>query len=96
MRFLLLITAAAMALPGAAADARPQHRDQDAAYRARQQGEILPLAAIRDRANPSGADFIGADFDSASLVYRLRFMRGSDVIFVYVDARTGRVLGRSR
>jgi hypothetical protein len=39
-----------------------------------------------------GADFIGADFDGR--VYRLKFMRGAEVIWVDVDARTGQVLSR--
>ena len=37
-------------------------------------------------------EFIGADFDGR--VHRLKYMRGSEVIWIDVDARTGRVLGR--
>lgn len=95
--FILALAAAGMLVPLAGAEARGPHqsREQDAAYRARQQGEILPLAAIRARVQIPGADFIGADFDSGARVYRLKFMRGRQVIFVDVDARSGRVLGRS-
>ena len=39
-----------------------------------------------------GAEFIGAEFDGR--VYRLKFMRGADVIWIDVDARTGRIVGR--
>lgn len=98
MRFLVLAVAIGLAVPvpGAAATGPQQSRDQDAAYRARQQGEILSLTAIRARIRIPGAQLIGAEFDPAALVYRLKFMRGSDVIFVDVDARNGRVLARSQ
>lgn len=66
--------------------------EQDAAYRAMSQGEILPLAQIRARINVPGAQFIGVEFDGR--IYRLKFMRGSELIWIDVDARTGRVIGR--
>lgn len=91
MRFLLPVAAIATAALGAAgADARglERHREQDAAYRAMQQGEILPLPVIRSRVRVPGAQFIGAEFDGR--IYRLKFMRGGEVIYIDVDARTGR------
>ena len=99
MRFVAVILALA-ALPFAApADAqhgRGGHgnRDQDAAYQARQQGQILPLHVIITRVRVPGAQYIGADLVGG--VYRLTFMRGGDVVRVHVDARTGRPLGTSR
>jgi uncharacterized membrane protein YkoI len=96
MRLLLLLAAAATVAPApAAADARGRDRDQDAVFRATQQGQILPLTAIRSRVSVPGADFIGAEFDPRGGIYRLKFMRGGDVIWVDVDARTGRQIGRS-
>jgi uncharacterized membrane protein YkoI len=93
-----LLAVAATAIP---ADAQPaghiraaHQRDQDAVYHGRQQGEILPLPVILSRVRVRGAQFIGADLDGQ--VYRLTFMRGSDVIRVHVDARTGRTLGYTR
>ena len=94
MRSLLLI----LARPGLRA--RPPRRsgmgaargEQDAAYRAMSQGEILPLAQIRARISVPGAQFIGVEFDGR--IYRLKFMRGSELIWIDVDARTGRVIGR--
>jgi hypothetical protein len=62
------------------------------AYRQAQQGEILPLPEIRARVRVRGADFIGADFDGR--IYRLKFMRGGEVIWIDVDARTGQIIGR--
>lgn len=66
--------------------------EQDAAYRANQQGEIMSLGEIRARINVPGGRFIGVEFDGR--IYRLKFMRGSELIWIDVDARTGRVIGR--
>ena len=94
MRFCFTLAMAGLALAALPAEARGLQglREQDRAYRAMQQGEILPLPMIRQRINIPGAQFIGAEFDGR--VYRLKYMRGSDVIWVDVDARTGRVIGR--
>jgi hypothetical protein len=43
-----------------------------------------------------GADYLGPELDYESGRYRLKFMRGADVIWVDVDARTGQVIGQSR
>lgn len=97
MRLIALGAVAAALITTLPADAqgRPR-RDQDAAYQAMQQGDILPLPVILSRVRVQGGRFIGADLDSSGTVYRLTFMRGSDVIRVHVDARTGRPLPISR
>jgi len=95
MRSLLLIPLLlAVAAPVAAQQQRvgAMRGEQDAAYRAMSQGEILPLGQIRARINVPGAQFIGVEFDGR--IYRLKFMRGSELIWIDVDARTGRVIGR--
>lgn len=94
MRILCLLAAAGVAATVLPAEARAglQLREQDAAYRATQQGRILPLPLIRQRIRVPGAQFIGAEFDG--VIYRLKYMRGSEVIWIDVDARTGRVVGR--
>jgi hypothetical protein len=97
MRFvavLLALAALPLAAPADAQHGRGGHRDQDAAYQARQQGQILPLHVILTRVRVPGAQYIGADLEGG--VYRLTFMRGGDVVRVHVDARTGRPLGMSR
>ena len=97
MRLLLVITAlvgtTAFAPP---ADARPRDREQDAAFRATRQGRIMPLPKIESMVVPRmrGADYLGPEFNQGR--YRLKFMRDGQVIWVDVDARTGRVEGRSR
>ena len=93
MRPLLLISLVlALAAPASAQRSGAVRGEQDAAYRAMSQGEILPLAQIRARINVPGAQFIGVEFDGR--IYRLKFMRGSELIWIDVDARTGRVIGR--
>ena len=95
MRALFLLAAAAVALTAAPALAQRglQETEQDAAYRATQQGQILPLPMIRARIRVPGAHFIGAEFIDGR-IYRLKFMRGSEVIWIDVEARTGRIVGR--
>jgi len=97
MRFLILLAAVGLAAAPMAATAAGQRglqrdRDQNAAYRAMQEGRILSLPEIRGRVRLPGAEFIGAEFDGR--VYRLKYMRGADVIWIDIDARTGRIVGR--
>jgi len=95
MRFLFLLAAVSLAATPVHADARGLQRDRDrnASYRAMQQGQILSLPEIRARVRLPGAEYIGAERISAD-VYRLKYMRGSAVIWIDVDARTGRILGQ--
>ncbi len=96
MRILFLLAAAGFAASAVPADVRgglQSVREQDSAYRAAQQGRNLPLPAIRARIRIPGAHYIGTEVIGENL-YRLKFMRGSEVIWIDVDARTGRVVGR--
>ncbi len=96
MRFLLIAAFGFTAL-APAADARPRGREQDAAWKATREGHYLPLRRIESRIVPSmpDADYLGPELDADSSIYRLKFMRGGQVIWVDIDARTGRVVGRS-
>jgi hypothetical protein len=67
-------------------------REQDNAYRAMRQGRIRPLPEIRARINLPGAEFIGVEFDGR--IYRLKYMREGEVIWIDVDAETGQVVRR--
>jgi uncharacterized membrane protein YkoI len=95
MRLLILLAAlAGLAAPAAGAGARglQQAREQDNAYRATQQGRAIPFVEIRARIRVPGATFIGVEFDGR--VYRLKYLRGSEVIWIDVDAQTGRIVQR--
>lgn len=86
-----LIAASLIASP-ALAD-RP--RDQDRAFEATRHGRSMPLPMIERRVMPfmGGADYLGPEFRGDT--YRLKFMRDGRVIWIDVDAATGRIIGRS-
>jgi hypothetical protein len=79
------------------ADARPPHREQDAALRAMQEGRILPLRSIENMIVPRmrGFSYLGPELDIGTGRYRLKFMRGPQVIWIDVDGRTGQIIGHS-
>jgi hypothetical protein len=70
-------------------------RDQDRAFRATQEGRSMPLPQIERRVLPhmGGADYLGPEFRGRN--YRLKFMDNGRVIWVDVDAATGRIVGKS-
>jgi hypothetical protein len=86
------------AITAPAAAQRSRSVEQDAAYERTREGSILSLRSIENRVVPSmearGADYIGAEFDGNHR-YRLKFMRRSSVIWVDVDGRNGKVIGRT-
>ena len=90
-RSVLLVLALIAAVPPAAAQ-----REQDNAYRLAKEGHIMQLGDILAAVSPHVAGkFIGSEFDASLMIYRLRYMDGTTVRNVDVDARTGRVMGRS-
>ena len=89
----LAIAGASLAATPALAQRAP--RDQDRAYSAKQHGRSMPLPQIESRVMPfmGGADYLGPEFNGDT--YRLKFMHDGRVIWVDVDAQTGRIVGRS-
>ena len=74
-------------------DDRP--RDQDRAFRAQREGRSMPLPLIERRVIPrmGGADYLGPEMRGGNL--RMKFLDRGRVIWVDVDPRTGRILGKS-
>ena len=70
-------------------------RDAERAFRERVEGRSMPLPKIERRVMPMlpGADYLGPEFNGQT--YRLKFMKNGRVIWVDVDAATGRVKRRS-
>jgi hypothetical protein len=92
---LSALAGAAVAQP--AADAQHRRGDQRQAYEARRNGHLLPVREIVRRVAPSIKDarYIGFAFEPDSAIYTLKFLRDGVVIWVDVDGRTGRIIGRT-
>ena len=101
IRMFTLVSCSALLL-GAAAPAGAQgdrNRDQNHLREAAAQGQVVPLnrlvADVRSRPPYNGMTYLGGpQFDANQMIYTLKFMDGSRVVVVYVDARTGRIVGR--
>lgn len=87
--------AGGLSVPAAQAQSR---NDQGEARKEMRAGNVLPLREIERRVLPTmrGAEYLGPAYDSAAMAYRLKFIRDGRVMYVDVDARTGRILRRSR
>lgn len=86
-----------LSAPGATAQSR---NDQGEARKEMKAGNVLPLREIERRVvtpmKVQGHEYLGPAYDSTAMAYRLKFIREGRVSFVDVDARSGRILQRSR
>ena len=76
-------------------DDRP--RDQDRAYMQKQRGHSMPLPQIERRVIPrmGGADYLGPEMRGPDNL-RMKFLdKKGQVIWVDVDPKTGRIVGKS-
>jgi uncharacterized membrane protein YkoI len=91
----LLAAVIAASFAGAPALADPP-RESDRAFRDAQRGRALPLPMLERKVMPQmgGADYLGPELNGDT--YRLKFMENGRVIWVDVDAQTGRIIRRSR
>lgn len=100
-RIALILAPAALAITGASGvlAAESQSRtDQGEARKEMRAGNVLSLREIERRVLPQmrGSEYLGPSYDSTARAYRLKFIRNGRVTFVDVDARTGRIINRSR
>lgn len=96
---IFLASLGAFALVSAPAGAQDQPRgDQGEARREAQAGNIMRSGEIEARILPTmrDAEYLGFAYDSTARAYRLKFIKDGRVTYVDVDARTGRIIGRSR
>ena len=105
---LLALTATSLFAAPAAAVAAPvagllaiagfdqqRPRDQERAFRATREGRSMPLPMIERKVRPhmNGADYLGPELRGET--YRLKYMQDGRVIWVDVDAATGRIVRKS-
>ncbi|MEM1050815.1 MAG: hypothetical protein AAGI28_01845 [Pseudomonadota bacterium] len=88
-------------LMAAGVAAQEQSRsDQGTARREMRAGNQLSLSEIEDRIVPrmkrGGSEYLGPSYDSTARAYRLKFIRSGRVSYIDVDARTGRIISRSK
>lgn len=91
---LPILLLAALAAPVAAQQSRS---DQGMARKEAQAGHILKSREIEARILPmmGDAEYLGFAYDSTAMAYRLKFIREGRVLFVDVDARSGRIIQKS-
>lgn len=95
-RLLFSLLCAALAA-GAPASAQKARSDQGMARKEAQAGHILKSREIEARILPmmGKAEYLGFAYDSTAMAYRLKFIREGKVLFVDVDARSGRIIQKS-
>lgn len=94
---LVIALLAAMVPPVNEVHAQRRHSDQQQALRARRDGRIMPVPEIERRVVPAmhGSQYLGFDFDPDGAIYTLKFLRNGTVIWIDVDGRSGRIVGRT-
>ena len=81
-----------------AAQAQGRKDEQSEARKEMRAGNVLPLRQIEQRVLPQmdGMQYLGPAYDATAMAYRLKFIKDGRVVFVDVDAKTGRIISRSR
>lgn len=94
----LIVSFLALALVSPAPLAAQSRSDQSEARKEMRAGNTLSLREIEARILPMmrDAEYLGPAYDSTAMAYRLKFIRDGRVVFIDVDARTGRIIKRSR
>jgi len=90
----ILCACLAAFVPAGDAAAQPDWHQDSAG---RRQAPPLSVREIERRVIPRvpGAQYLGFDYDPATEVYTLKFLRNGSVIWVDVDGRTGAIVRKS-
>jgi hypothetical protein len=93
--FVLLILALVAPSPAAFAEPRSEQGQVRKEMRA---GNVRSLRDIEKQVLPMmrNMQYLGPEYDPAAMAYRLKFINNGRVIFVDVDARSGRIIRTSR
>ncbi len=95
----LALLATAPAVSAAGSGVQEQSRsDQGEARKEMKAGNQLSLREIERRILPRmrGSEYLGPAYDATARAYRLKFIKEGRVTYVDVDARSGRIINRSR
>ena len=98
MKRQLLLFAFALATTSAALPVHAEQASEQGQLRKdRRAGAVRSTREIEQIVLPQmgGMQYLGPEYDVAAMAYRLKFIRNGKVVFVDVDARSGRVIGRS-
>jgi hypothetical protein len=97
MRTLIIFVAMALMLPAVPARAEPGS-EQGQVRKEMRAGNVRSLREIERRVLPAmqGMQYLGPEYDPLAKVYRLKFIRDGRVVFVDVDARSGKIISTSR
>ena len=97
MRTLIISVALALALPVTSTAAEPGS-EQGQVRKEMRAGNVRSLREIERRVLPTmkGMQYLGPEYDPLAKAYRLKFIRDGRVVFVDVDARSGKIISTSR
>ena len=97
-RSLALVSSILLAALPITAQAGPRRDEQGEMRKDMRENSVRSLREIERRVLPAmqGMEYLGPEYDGAAMAYRLKFIRDGRVVFVDVDARSGRVLHQSR
>lgn len=96
-RFAFLAALTFAVVPFVAAEAGPRRTEQEDVRKGMRERAVRSLSEIERRVLPTmpRMQYLGPEYDAATRVYRLKFIRDGRVIVVDVDGRSGHILHRS-
>ena len=94
---LLLAASAMLASVTIATPAFAKRDEQGQVREDMRAGNVRSLRQIEGSILPQmrGSEYLGPEYDPTAMAYRLKFIQSGRVVWLDVDARTGRVLRRS-
>jgi len=97
MKTLIAMIALIFALSALPARAEPGS-EQGQVRKEMRAGNVRSLREIERRVLPTmpGMQYLGPEYDPLAMAYRLKFIRNGRVVFVDVDARSGKIISTSR
>ncbi|QAY75322.1 hypothetical protein [Sphingosinicella sp. BN140058] len=95
MNGAVLFAILAAAVPEGSAVAREP--DHNRLFRDVRRGALVPLSDIEKALLPQmrNCQYLGPEYDPSGGIYRLKFLCAGQVLWIDVDARTGRVVRRT-